>query len=54
MGIVPLLVIAALLLSAGGLGLFFWAVRAGQFEDLDSQAVRALRDGPPLPGDDQD
>ena len=54
MGIVPLLVIAAMVLSASGLALFFWAVRAGQFEDLDSQAVRALRDGPPLPDDELD
>lgn len=52
MGIVPLLVLAALFLSAVGVGLFFWAVRSGQFEDLDSQAVRALRDGPPLPDDE--
>ncbi len=52
MGIVPLLVVAALFLSATGVALFFWAVRSGQFEDLDSQAVRALRDGPPLPDDD--
>ena len=52
MGIVPLLVVAALGLSAVGVALFFWAVRSGQFEDLDSQAVRALRECPPLPDDD--
>jgi cbb3-type cytochrome oxidase maturation protein len=54
MGIVPLLVIAALALSAVGLGLFMWAVKGGQFEELEAEAVRALRDGPPLPDHDSD
>jgi cbb3-type cytochrome oxidase maturation protein len=48
MGLVPLLVLAALTLSALGLALFFWAVSGGQFDDLEHEAVRALHEGPPL------
>ena len=51
MGIVPMLVLAALGLSAVGVLLFMWAVHSGQFEELEGQASRALRDGPPLPDD---
>ena len=47
MGIVPVLVGAALGLSAVGVGLFVWAVKSGQFEDLEGEASRALRDAPP-------
>lgn len=48
MGMVPILAIAALSLSAVGVALFFWAVGAGQFEELDAEATRALLDGPPV------
>lgn len=36
-------------LGMGGLGLavFFWAMRAGQFEDLDGAAQRILIDDEP-------
>ena len=34
----------ALGLGLLGLGAFFWSVRAGQYEDLDGAAVRALLD----------
>ncbi len=34
----------ALTLGAAGLIGFFWAMRHGQFEDLDGAAHRALRD----------
>jgi cbb3-type cytochrome oxidase maturation protein len=34
-------------LGAGGLALFMWCVRSGQFEDLDGAAWRILRDDPP-------
>jgi len=47
MGIVPLLVAAALALSGVGVALFVWAVRTGQFEDLEGEASRALVDAPP-------
>ncbi len=48
MGLVPLLAFAALSLSALGVAIFFWAVRSGQFDELDAEAVRALVDAPPL------
>ncbi|MCB4823443.1 cbb3-type cytochrome oxidase assembly protein CcoS [Roseicella aerolata] len=36
-----------LLLGAGGLLLFLWCVRSGQFEDLDGAAWRILQDDRP-------
>ncbi len=44
------LVLAALVLGALGLAAFLWALRSGQFEDLEGAAYRALEDDPP---DDQ-
>lgn len=41
------LVPAALFLGALGLLAFLWALRSGQFEDLDGAAYRALEDDPP-------
>lgn len=41
------LVPAALLLGALGLLAFLWALRSGQFEDLEGAAYRALEDEPP-------
>lgn len=34
----------ALLAGLGGLGAFFWAMRSGQFDDLDGAANRILID----------
>lgn len=34
----------ALFLGALGLGAFIWALRSGQFEDLDGAAMRILND----------
>ncbi len=34
----------ALLLGVSGLAAFFWAIRSGQFEDLDGAAMRILGD----------
>ena len=34
----------ALLIAAIAVGLFIWAVRTGQFDDLDTPAVRILFD----------
>lgn len=45
MGIVPVLVVAALLLSGFGVALFVWAVRDGQFDDVDAAAASPLHDG---------
>lgn len=39
-----LLIPAALLLGAIGLAAFMWALRSGQFEDLDGAARRILLD----------
>jgi cbb3-type cytochrome oxidase maturation protein len=44
------LIPAALFLGLVGLGAFFWALRSGQFDDLDGAAHRILfddEDGPP-------
>ena len=41
------LVPVALLLGVLGLGAFMWALRSGQFEDLEGAAYRALDDDPP-------
>jgi cbb3-type cytochrome oxidase maturation protein len=41
------LIPAALLLGGLGLGAFLWALRSGQFEDLEGAAYRALEDDPP-------
>jgi cbb3-type cytochrome oxidase maturation protein len=38
------LIPVALILGLGGLGVFFWSLRAGQYEDLDGAAVRILID----------
>ncbi len=39
-----LLIPVALLLGAIGLGAFVWALRSGQFEDLEGAAMRILND----------
>ena len=37
----------ALSLGLAGLAGFFWAMKSGQFEDLDGAALRILIDGEP-------
>jgi cbb3-type cytochrome oxidase maturation protein len=44
---------AALGLGLLGLGAFFWALKNGQFEDLDGAAARALFSDDDRPGGDQ-
>lgn len=44
MNIVFFLVPAALILGLGFLVFFIWAAKSGQFEDLDTPAVRILID----------
>ena len=39
-----ILIPIALLLGLTGLAAFFWAMRSGQFEDLDGAALRILID----------
>ncbi len=38
------LIPVALFLGAIGLGAFVWALRSGQFDDLDGAAMRILND----------
>jgi cbb3-type cytochrome oxidase maturation protein len=42
-----LLIPIALALGLGGLACFLWALRSGQFDDLDGAAGRILFDDPP-------
>lgn len=44
-----LLIPIALALGLGGLAAFLWALRSGQFDDLDGAAGRILFDEPPAP-----
>jgi cbb3-type cytochrome oxidase maturation protein len=41
----------ALLLGVAGLAAFLWALKSGQFEDLDGAASRILFDDDPPDGD---
>jgi len=41
------LIPVALLLGGLGLLAFLWALRSGQFEDLEGASYRALEDDPP-------
>jgi len=41
------LIPVALGLGALGLGAFLWALKTGQFEDLEGASYRALEDEPP-------
>ncbi|MDW6024819.1 cbb3-type cytochrome oxidase assembly protein CcoS [Mesorhizobium sp. BAC0120] len=43
------LIPVALFLGGLGLGAFLWALRSGQYEDLDGAAERVLFDDPHLP-----
>ncbi|MBN8838735.1 MAG: cbb3-type cytochrome oxidase assembly protein CcoS [Sphingomonadales bacterium] len=51
MNSVGVLIPIALFLGLSGLGAFFWAVRSGQYEDIDGAALRILNDDDPLRGD---
>ncbi len=43
------LIPAALFLAGFGLTAFLWALKSGQFDDLEGAAYRALEDEPPEP-----
>lgn len=49
-----LLIPLALFLGLSGLAAFFWAMKAGQFDDMDGAAVRILIDEQPGPGNRPD
>ena len=44
MDILPLLIGISIVLAFAIAGIFVWAVRSGQFDDLDTPAVRILTD----------
>ena len=44
MDILPLLVGISIVVVVAVAGIFVWAVRSGQFDDLDTPAVRILAD----------
>lgn len=47
MEIIYWLIPLTLIILAGAIKLFFWAVNDGQFDDLDSEAVRILMEDEP-------
>lgn len=51
MSILYVLIPLALLLLGGAVWAFFWAVGSGQFDDLDTPAVRIVMDDDEKPGD---
>ena len=53
MSVLIYLIPVALLMGGAGLALFFWAMRDGQFEDLDGAANRILIDDEEGPPDDR-
>ncbi|MFI4861382.1 MAG: cbb3-type cytochrome oxidase assembly protein CcoS [Phycisphaerales bacterium JB063] len=50
MSVLYLVIPIALVLAGAGLAAFLWAVRKGQFDDLDTPAVRMLFDDEEDPG----
>lgn len=52
MNIILVMIPLSLLLLAGAVALFFWAVNKGQFDDMDSPSLMPLEDNPPLEKDD--
>jgi cbb3-type cytochrome oxidase maturation protein len=52
MSILYLLIPLALVLLAGAVWAFFWAVGSGQFDDLDTPAVRVIMDDDERPPED--
>ena len=44
MNVLYILIPLALLLLAGAVWVFFWAVGSGQFDDLDTPAMRVVMD----------
>lgn len=49
MNVILYLLGASLLLGGGGLLLFLWSLRSGQYDDLDGAANRILFDEEPHP-----
>jgi cbb3-type cytochrome oxidase maturation protein len=51
MTIILFLLVVSLTIGAGGLGLFLWSLRSGQYEDLDGAANRILFDEETTPAE---
>jgi cbb3-type cytochrome oxidase maturation protein len=49
MNSVGVLLPLALLMGLGGLAAFFWALKGGQFDDMEGAANRILIDDEPIP-----
>ena len=49
MDILPLLIGISIVVAFAIAGIFVWAVRSGQFDDLDTPAVRILADDDEAP-----
>ncbi|HEY1931121.1 MAG TPA: cbb3-type cytochrome oxidase assembly protein CcoS [Acetobacteraceae bacterium] len=47
MNVILYLLAASLLLGGGGLALFLWSLRSGQYDDMDGAAQRILFDDEP-------
>lgn len=47
MSIIFLILPITLLLCGGAVAAFAWATRSGQFDDLETPAIRLLHDDPP-------
>ena len=54
MSILYVLIPLALLLLGAAVWAFFWAVGSGQFDDLDTPAVRVVMDDDTAPDQDED
>jgi len=52
MDVIVFLIPIAILIGLIGLGSFYWAIKSGQFEDLDGAAHRILQDDDLKPDED--
>ena len=53
MNVLQLLIPVSLVMAVVGLGVFFWSLRSGQYEDLAGDAERILHDSADAPLPDQ-
>lgn len=49
MSVIYVLLPVALVIVAAAVGAFVWAARRGQYDDLDTPALRVLHDDAPVP-----
>lgn len=47
MGVIIILIIASIVVAGGFLAAFFWSVKKGQFEDMETPAMRILFENKP-------